>query len=132
MTVLVDSSALIELLIEGSASEWVADQFSLLADEVFTINALIYAEVSVPYANPADLDADLDRLFLDRLPLPYEAAFVAGKAFQAYRARGGTRNSPLPDFYIGAHAQVSGLTLLTRDARRFRTYFPEVDVIAPN
>ena len=132
MTVLVDSSALIEVLIDGPAIEWVAEQLSLLADQVLTINALIYAEVSVPYADPADLDADLDRLFFERLPLPYEAAFVAGKAFQAYRARGGTRNSPLPDFYIGAHAQVSGLTLLTRDARRFRTYFPEVRLVAPN
>jgi predicted nucleic acid-binding protein len=66
-----------------------------------------------------------------RLPLPWEAAFLAGKAFREYRQRGGVKTSPLPDFYIGAHAQVAGLTLLTRDARRYRTYFPELQLIAP-
>jgi hypothetical protein len=66
-----------------------------------------------------------------RLDLPYEAAFLAGKAFLAYRRRGGTRTAPLPDFYIGAHAAVAGLRLLTRDARRYRSYFPSVPLIAP-
>jgi len=66
-----------------------------------------------------------------RLALPWEAAFLAGKCFQAYRKRGGFRSSPLPDFYIGAHASVSGMKLLTRDAARYRTYFPKLGLIAP-
>lgn len=64
--------------------------------------------------------------------MPWEAAFLAGKAFVAYRRRGGTRRSPLPDFYIGAHAQVKGLTLLTRDATRYRRYFQKLKIVAPN
>lgn len=131
MTVLIDSSALIELLTDGPASDWVADQLSLLSSEAFAIDPLIYAEVSVPYRSLEQLDADLNGFLLERLPLPWDAAFVAGKAFQSYRMRGGTRSSPLPDFYIGAHAQVSGLILLTRDAKRFRTYFPDVVIVAP-
>ena len=67
-----------------------------------------------------------------RLPLPYEAGFIAGRAFAEYRRRGGPRTSPLPDFYIGAHAAVAGLTLLTRDARRYAGYFPKVRLIAPD
>ena len=66
-----------------------------------------------------------------REPLPWEAAFLAGKCFVTYRRRGGTRRSPLPDFYIGAHAAVAGYRLLTRDAGRYRSYFPKLDLIAP-
>ena len=68
---------------------------------------------------------------LTRLGLPYEAAFLAGRAFRRYRRAGGVRSSPLPDFFIGAHAEVAGLTVLTRDVSRFRTYFPTVDLISP-
>ena len=67
-----------------------------------------------------------------RLELPYEAAFVAGRAFSLYRGRGGTRTSPMPDFYIGAHALVSRLTLVTRDTNRYRTYFPDLQLVAPD
>ena len=79
----------------------------------------------------AALDSALAPTGLHRLPLPFEAAFVAGKAFLDYRRRGGARTPPLPDFYIGVHAAVSGLTLLTRDAARYRGYFPKVSLIAP-
>lgn len=68
----------------------------------------------------------------DREAIPYEAAFLAGKCYLAYRRQGGTRNSPLPDFFIGAHAAVAGYRLLTRDAARYRTYFPRLSLIAPN
>ena len=68
---------------------------------------------------------------ISRLPLPWEAGFLAGKAFLQYRRRGGVRSAPLPDFYIGAHAAIAGLPLLTRDARRYRTYFPTLELIAP-
>ena len=79
-----------------------------------------------------DLDAILSASELRRETIPYEAAFLAGKAFLAYRRRGGFRTSPLPDFFIGAHAAVSGYELLTPDGARYRTYFPKLAVIAPN
>ena len=69
--------------------------------------------------------------FFRRLPLPYEAGFLAGKCYTMYRKRGGAKRSPFPDFYIGAHAAVSGLTLLTRDPGRYRSYFPTIDLVAP-
>jgi predicted nucleic acid-binding protein len=78
------------------------------------------------------LTHDLGAADFRRLALPYEAGFVAGRAFVEYRRRGGVRTSPLPDFYIGAHAAVAGLTLLTRDARRYAGYFPKVELIAPD
>lgn len=95
------------------------------------INPIIFAEVSVGFERTEELEAALPREGFRRLQLPWEAAFLAGKCFLAYRRRGGVRSSPLPDFYIGAHARVSGLTLLTRDASRYQTYFPEVELIAP-
>jgi predicted nucleic acid-binding protein len=79
-----------------------------------------------------ELDLHLGAEAFRRLPLPYEAGFVAGRAFVEYRRRGGVRTSPLPDFYIGAHAAVSGLCLLTRDARRYAGYFPKVRLISPD
>jgi predicted nucleic acid-binding protein len=103
-----------------------------LADEaVLVINPIIYAEVAVGFDAPEDVEAALPADGYRREPLPYEAAFAAGKAFLDYRRRGGTRTSPLPDFYIGAHAAVRGYRLLTRDAARYRTYFPAVELIAP-
>ena len=95
------------------------------------INPIIYVEVSVRFARIEDLDEALPPAVFQRVPLPWEAAFLAGKSFLAYRKRGGRKRSPLPDFYIGAHAAVAGLTLLTRDVARFRTSFPTVQLIAP-
>ncbi len=95
------------------------------------INPLIYAEVSIGFARIEDLDDALPPHLYERSPLPYAAGFLAGKAFVAYRRRGGERTSPLPDFYIGAHAAISRLTLLTRDSARYRTYFPTVPLITP-
>ena len=96
------------------------------------INAIIYAEVSATFHQIEDLDRSLPTSLYRREPLPYEAAFLAGRAFVKYRRKGGMRTSPLPDFYIGAHAAVSGFRILTRDARRYHTYFPTVPLIAPN
>ncbi|MHB8093289.1 MAG: type II toxin-antitoxin system VapC family toxin, partial [Syntrophales bacterium] len=79
-----------------------------------------------------ELDAALPSTYFRRLPLPWEAAFLAGKCFLDYRRKGGQKRSPLPDFYIGAHAEVAGMTLLTRDAARYRTYFPALRIIAPD
>ena len=87
--------------------------------------------MGIRYSRIEDLDEALPAEYFVRAPLPWEAAFLAGKCFERYRRRGGTKRSPLPDFYIGAHAAVAGMTLLTRDARRYRTYFPKLRIIAP-
>ena len=95
------------------------------------INPIVYAEVSTGFDRIEDLDDAVPAADFEREPLPYQAGFVAGKAFLAYRRRGGQRRSPLPDFYIGAHAAVRGYRLLTRDAARYSTYFPSVELLAP-
>jgi predicted nucleic acid-binding protein len=98
---------------------------------VLAINPIIYAEVSVGFGTIEELEEVLAPELFARLALPWEAAFLAGKCFLEYRQRKGARRSPLRDFYIGAHAAVAGLTLLTRDATRYRTYFPTLRLISP-
>jgi predicted nucleic acid-binding protein len=93
---------------------------------------VIYGEVSVRYSRIEELDLALPEALFEREELPYEAAFLAGKAFRRYRQSGGTRRSPLPDFLIGAHAAIAGYQLLTRDVPRYRTYFPHLRLIAPD
>lgn len=95
------------------------------------INPIIYAELAPAFATQADLDHWLDPAIFQRLPLPYAAGWLAAQAFVKYRNAGGTKTSPLPDFYIGAHAEAEGLTLVTRDARRYRTYFAGVNLVVP-
>jgi predicted nucleic acid-binding protein len=96
------------------------------------INPIIYAEVSVRFSRIEELEEALPQSMITREPIPYEAAFLAGKLFLACRRAGGTRTAPLPDFFIGAHAAVSGSRLLTRDATRYRNYFPTVQLITPD
>ena len=131
--VLVDSNVILDVAYDdpywGAWSEVAIRQAADAA--VLVINPIIYAEVSIGYARLEDVEAVLPAHRFRREPLPYEAAFLAGKAFLDYRRRGGPRTSPLPDFYIGAHAAVREYRLLTRDMRRFRTYFPTVELIAP-
>ncbi len=131
--VLVDSNVLLDLLEEDAAwYEWSARQLQRAADtSVLVINPIIYSEVSIGFARIEELEEALQPDFFERRPLPWEAAFLAGKCFLRYRKRGGTRRSPLPDFFIGAHAAIEGLTLLTRDAARYRTYFPSLPLISP-
>jgi len=133
MPVLVDSNVLLDVLTEDEQwFQWSADALAQQAEhDVVAINPVIYAEVSIGFARIEELDAALPTTTVHRLALPWEAAFLAGKCFVAYRRRGGARASPLPDFYIGAHASVSAMALLTRDARRYRTYFPRLKLIAP-
>jgi hypothetical protein len=95
------------------------------------INAVIYAEISYRYSSKELLDRELPEDAFMRENVPWTAAFLAGKVYLEYRRRGGQRRSPLPDFFIGAHAAVAGLRLLTRDAARYRTYFPTVELITP-
>jgi predicted nucleic acid-binding protein len=131
--VLVDSNVLLDLL-ENDPHwyAWSAEQLQKAADSaVLIINPIIYAEISVGFARIEELEAMVAPDIFQRRPLPWEAAFLAGKCFLRYRQQGGVRRSPLPDFFIGAHAAVEGLTLLTRDATRYRTYFPSLSLIAP-
>ena len=131
--VLVDSNVLIDVLTQDAKwGEWSEAALQKAARESqLVINPVIYAEISIGWDR-----VELDRIFSDdvfrREPIPYAAAFLAGKAFAAYRRRGGARRSPLPDFFIGAHAAVAGYRLLTRDAARYQTYFPRVQVVAPD
>ncbi len=112
--------------------EWSARALSECADDsTLAINPIIYAEVSIRFDRIEDLEETLPETMIRRLPLPWEAAFLAGKCFVRYRRRRGSRRSPLPDFYIGAHAAVAGLALLTRDATRYRTDFPGLEMISP-
>lgn len=112
--------------------QWSEKEFrSAAAQGPVLINPIIYAELAPAFAAVADLDKWLDPVVFHRLPLPYAAGWVAAQAFLKYRRSGGTKTSPLPDFYIGAHAEVEGHTLVTRDAARYRTYFPNVSLIAP-
>src|SRR6266404_6235823 len=131
---LVDSNVLLDLMTENAQwFSWSAAAVERAADESrIVINAMIYAEVSVRYSRIEELDAALPRAMFEREAIPYEAAFLAGKSFLAYRRRGGTKRSPLPDFLIGAHAAIAGYRLLTRDAARYRTYFPNLPLIAPS
>jgi predicted nucleic acid-binding protein len=129
--VLIDSNVLLDLMTEDSEwYAWSAAALALAADDSrVIINAVIYAEVSVRYSRIEDLEDALPKAMIEREAIPYEAGFLAGKAYLAYRRR--DKRSPLPDFLIGAHAAVAGYRLLTRDVARYRTYFPRVELIAP-
>ncbi len=133
MPTLVDSNVLLDVLTEDPRwSAWSMEALAERADrDLLAINPIIYAEVSIGFVRIEDVDDALPAPTFHRLALPWEAAFLAGKCFLAYRKRGGVRSSPLPDLYIGAHASVSRMTLLTRDATRYRPYFPKLDLIAP-
>lgn len=131
--VLVDSNVLLDVVTgDPTWGTWSAESLSEAAEAaVLVINPIIYGEVSIGFARIEDLEVALPRSLFRRDDVPYEAAFLAGKCFADYRRRGGTRRSPLPDFYIGAHAAVAGFRVLTRDSARYRTYFPRLELIAP-
>jgi predicted nucleic acid-binding protein len=130
---LVDSSVLLDLIRQDEEwLDWSGSMLSARADVgPLCINPIVYAEVSVTFPRREDLEEALPAAAFTRLALPWDAAFLAGKAFVRYRRRGGAKRSPLPDFYMGAHAAVGGMDLLTRDPRPIRKYFPTVRVIAP-
>jgi predicted nucleic acid-binding protein len=131
--VLVDSNVLLDVLTEDPQwSSWSAESLARCANEgALAINPIVYAEVSIRFATIEELEAALTPHLFERRALPWEAAFLAGKCFLRYRRRGGRSGSPLPDFYIGAHAAVEEMALLTRDSARYRTYFPNLRLIAP-
>ena len=131
--VLVDSNIILDVATNDPRwDDWSAGALSECAEYVeLVLNPIIYAEVSIGYTTIEALDASLPAALYRREPLPWEAGFLAGKCFLLYRRRGGLKSSPLPDFYIGAHAAVAGLALLTRDAARYRSYFPRLEILAP-
>jgi len=130
---MVDSNVLLDVLTEDPAHfEWSSRSLQECAqDHILVINPIIYAEVSIGFDRIEDLDAALPERMVERRPIPLAAAFLAGKCFRKYRERGGQRQSTLPDFFIGAHAAVEKMTLLTRDASRYRTYFPKLRLLSP-
>jgi predicted nucleic acid-binding protein len=131
--VLVDSDVLLDVLTEDR--QWFAWSSEALEQAAeagrIVINPVIYAEISVRFSRIEDLEFALPKTMVDREAIAYEAAFLAGKVFMAYRRRGGIKTSPLPDFFIGAHAATAGYRLLTRDPKRYRQYFPTIKVVAP-
>lgn len=131
---LVDSNVLLDLFTDDPTwAHWSAGALADAADRgPLIINPIVYAEVSVRFTRIEDLEAALPARDFTREPLPWESGFLAGKAFMTYRNRGGARATTLPDFYIGAHAAVAGHALLTRDARRYGTYFPTVELTTPS
>lgn len=130
MYALVDSNVILDILTnDPNWSQWSIDTLERCSDRLeLAINPIIYAELSVGFQKIEDLDEAL--VLFKRLSLPFEAGFLAGKAFVNYRKNQGDRKTPLPDFYIGAHAAISGLTLITRDTM-YRTYFPTLELISP-
>ncbi len=131
MKTLVDTNVLLDV-ITGDPTWRVWSERALrhaAEHSTLAINPIIFAEVTLKFARIEDADAAL--VDFVREPLPYEAGFLAGKAYLAYKKRGGAKRSPMPDFYVGAHAAVAGMSLLTRDAARYRTYFPALALIAP-
>lgn len=132
-TVFIDSNILLDVLTEDPKwFDWSSAALAAAADRNrLVINAVVYAEVSVRFSRIEDLEAALPPQLIEREAIPFEAAFLAGKCFQTYRRRGGARTSPLPDFFIGAHAAVAGYDLMTRDVGRYETYFPSLGLIGP-
>jgi predicted nucleic acid-binding protein len=130
---LVDTNVLLDVLTEDRVwLEWSAEALEAAAEAgPLWINPIIYAEVSVRFSRIEALEAALPSQHYRRAQLPWEAGFLAGKAFVQYRRNGGTNTSTLPDFYIGAHAAIAKVTLLTRDRGRYSTYFPTVHLVGP-
>ncbi|MFC3226820.1 type II toxin-antitoxin system VapC family toxin [Marinibaculum pumilum] len=130
---LVDSNILIDIATGDPAwRDWSASALAEAGRSMRpVINPVIYAEVSVAFTRIEALERLLPATMFHREDIPWEAAFLAGKVFRAYRQKGGIRTSPLPDFFIGAHAAIRGYVLLTHDRGRFRSYFPDLRLISP-
>jgi predicted nucleic acid-binding protein len=130
---LVDTNVLLDIFDEDpNWVEWSTAQLAAAFERgPVVINPIVYAEVSVGFERAEELDAALPEQHFRREALPFPAGFLAGKAFERYRRNGGTRPTPIADFYIGAHALMRGYTLLTRDRNRYSTYFPKLELVTP-
>jgi predicted nucleic acid-binding protein len=132
--IFIDSNVVLDLITNDPTwADWSQQQLNAAgrADQL-AINDVVYSEISVRYRQMVELDVFLDRIGIGLLPTPRSALFLAGKAFERYRAAGGMRTGVLPDFLIGAQAAVMSAPLMTRDPRRFRTYFPRIELITPS
>jgi predicted nucleic acid-binding protein len=132
--ILVDTNVLLDVATDDPVwAKWSLARLDQAAKhDMLAIDPVVYAELSVGYVRIEELDAVLSLIDIDIDPLPREALFLAGKVFQRYRRRGGGKTGVLPDFFIGAHAAVAGMALLTRDPRRYRSYFPGLKLICPD
>ena len=132
--ILVDTNVLVDIVSDDPLwAEWSQRHLTIAAaQDELAINDIVYAELSIRYATIEELDAMIREARLVSAPMPRPALFLAGKAFHRYRSAGGKRTGVLPDFFLGAHAVVSDCVLITRDAARYRTYFPGITLIAPN
>lgn len=131
-SVLVDSNIFLDVFTGGLESSWSAEALAEAGrDASLGVNPVIWSEISTRFATESDLAEALSGLPLEKYTIPYEAAFLAGKVHLAYRRAGGARERTLPDFLIGAHAAIGGHRLLTRDAARYRSYFPSIEIISP-
>jgi hypothetical protein len=132
--ILVDTNVLVDIWTRDPTwGDWSSEALAKAVDrELLAVNLVIVAELSLGFDSEYELERLLEEAGIRWLPIPRAAAWVAARAFGEYRRRGGQRASTLPDFFIGGHAEVAGLRLLSRDARRYRTYFPDVDLIAPD
>lgn len=132
MPVLVDSNVILDIITDDPVwADWADNQINRLQKRELVINPIIFAELCVGAENPEEVDNILSDLKIGFVDTGREALFRAAKAFLAYRKRGGVKTSPLPDFFIGAHAETLGIAILTRDKSRYKTYFPKVDLICP-
>ena len=130
---MIDANVLLDLLTNDPTwFDWSAAKVKRARSSgLLVINPIIYAEISNAFVTETALSDYISPTDFVRTPLPFEASFLAGRAFRLYRSRGGNKTSTLPDFYIGAHAEVESLTLVTCDSARYKTYFPKVKLIAP-
>jgi predicted nucleic acid-binding protein len=132
VSTLIDSSVLLDILAPSPWRQWSEQHLAQAVDDgEVAINQVIYAEIAVGFSTRERLERALQGAGIKRLSLPWASAWLVADAFRRYRRAGGPRALPLPDFFIGAHAQTAGLTLLTRDPARVTTYFPDVTLIAP-
>jgi predicted nucleic acid-binding protein len=130
---LVDANVLLDVVTNDAQwADWSVRQLERYALQTRLVaNPVVYAELSVSFQRIDEVEAFLEETGVDIEEIPRTALFLAGKAFREYRARGGTRTGVLPDFFIGAHAAIRGIALLTRDTRRYRSYFPTIALITP-
>jgi len=132
--ILIDSCVLLDLFTDdplwANWSERMLDTFS--QTNTLYINTIVYTEISIGFAEIEVLDEAIEELGIKVLEIPREALFLTGKTFLKYRRNKGTKSAPLPDFFIGAHAAVSNFTLVTRDVAKYRTYFPQVNLVCPD
>jgi predicted nucleic acid-binding protein len=132
-SILIDSNVLLDMLGGGAGFGWSRSKLVRHgAESAMIVNPVVWSEIGARYTSEEKLQEALEGLELEREPLPFPAAWRAGRAHSLYRSRGGMRERTLPDFLIGAHAEVAGHTILTRDPARYRGYFPDLDIIGPD